>query len=44
MKKDVGKWCEYHKIPWHNVEECFSKKSLVAELKAFDSEIDSDFE
>jgi hypothetical protein len=40
----MGKWCEYHKIPWHNTEECRSKKSLVAELKAFESEADSDSE
>jgi hypothetical protein len=20
MKKDMGKWCEYHKIPWHKIE------------------------
>jgi hypothetical protein len=44
MKKDMGKWCEYHKIPWHNTEECRSKKSLVAELKASESEVDSDSE
>jgi hypothetical protein len=24
-KKDTGKWCEYHKIPWHKIEECRSK-------------------
>ena len=42
MKKDTGKWCEYHKIPWNNIEECRSKKSLMVELKAFESEIDSD--
>ena len=34
MKKDTGKWCEYHKIPWHNTEQCHSKKSLVVEMKA----------
>jgi hypothetical protein len=44
MKKDTGKWCEYHKIPWHNTEECRSKQSLMAELKAFESEVDSDSE
>jgi hypothetical protein len=38
LKKDMGRWCEYHKIPWHNIEECRSKKSLVAELKASESE------
>jgi hypothetical protein len=43
-KKDTGKWCEYHKIPWHNTEECRSKKSLMAKLKAFESEADSDSE
>jgi hypothetical protein len=35
MNKDTGKWCEYHKIPWHNTEECHSKKSLMAELEGF---------
>jgi hypothetical protein len=41
MKKGIGKWCEYHKIPWHNTEECCSKQSLVAELKDSKSETDS---
>jgi hypothetical protein len=40
----MGKWCEYHKIPWHNTEECHSKKSLVVELKDSESEEDSDSE
>jgi hypothetical protein len=34
----MGKWCEYHKIHWHNTEECCSKQSLVVELKASESE------
>jgi hypothetical protein len=40
-KKDTEKWCEYHKIPWHNTKECCSKQSLVAEMKASESEEDS---
>jgi hypothetical protein len=44
LKKDTRKWCEYHKIPWNNIEECRSKQSLVADLKTFESEVDSDFE
>ena len=43
-KKDMGKWCEYHKIPWHNTEECLSKQSLMVELKASESEANSDSE
>jgi hypothetical protein len=44
LKKDMGKWREYHKIPWHNTEECRSKQSLVVELKYSESKADSDFE
>jgi hypothetical protein len=33
IKKDTGKWCEFHKIPWHNTGEFCSKQSLVAEIK-----------
>jgi hypothetical protein len=43
-KKDTGKWCVYHKIPWNNTKECCSKKSLMVKLKASESEIDSDSE
>jgi hypothetical protein len=25
MKKDNKKWCDFHKIPWHNTDECHSK-------------------
>jgi hypothetical protein len=38
----MGKWCEYNKSPWDNTDECRSKKSLVAELKASESTVDSD--
>jgi hypothetical protein len=45
-KKDTEKWCDFHKIPWHNTNECHSKQSLLAEIK--DKELnpnsESDFE
>ena len=28
-KKEIEKWCEFHKIPWHKTDECHSKQSLV---------------
>jgi hypothetical protein len=34
---DIGKWCDFHKIPWHNIVDFHSKKSLVAEVKAYES-------
>jgi hypothetical protein len=40
----MGKWCEYHKILWHNTEECCSRKSLVVNLKYSESEVDYDSE
>jgi hypothetical protein len=33
MKNDTGKWYDFHKIPWHNIDECRSKQSLVVEFK-----------
>jgi hypothetical protein len=47
-KKDTGKWCEFHEVPWNNIDECRSKQSLVVEMKASEletcshSESDSD--
>jgi len=38
LKKDTRKWCEFHKSPSHNTSECRTKQSLVAELKASESD------
>jgi hypothetical protein len=42
IKKDTRKWCDFHKSPWHNTVDCFSKQSLVAEVKASESDADYD--
>jgi hypothetical protein len=43
-KKDTGKWCDFHKIPWHNTTDYRSKQLLVAEVKASESYANSDSE
>jgi hypothetical protein len=37
-KKDIRKWCDFHKSPWHNTVDFRSKKSMVAEVKASESD------
>jgi len=44
MKKDMGKWCEFHNISTHNTSDCWAKQSLMAELKASESDVGSDSE
>ena len=34
----------FHKSPWHNNDDCHLKQSLVAEVKASESDVGSDFE
>ena len=43
-KKDIEKWCEFHKIPWNITDGCRSKYSLVVEMKSSELDLDSDFE
>ena len=42
--KDTGKWCDFHKRPWHNTTDYHSKHSSVAEVKASKSDVGSDSE
>jgi hypothetical protein len=38
-KKDTEKWCEFHKNPWKNTDECRSIQSLVVEIKVKESNL-----
>ena len=44
LKKDMGKWCEFHKSSTHNTSEFQAKQSLVAELKVSESDACSNSE
>jgi hypothetical protein len=44
MKKDIRRWREFHKILWHNIDECCSKKSLLLELKEKELEPNSNYD
>jgi hypothetical protein len=40
MKNYTQKWCDFHKIPSYNIDECCSKQSLVVEVKYTEPNLD----
>ena len=44
QRRTPEKWCEFHKSPWHNTDECRSKQSLVAEIKDKEPNLDSEYD
>jgi hypothetical protein len=44
MNKDTRKWCDFHKIPQHNTDECHSKKSSVSDIKDKESNPDLEYD
>jgi hypothetical protein len=44
MNNDTRKWCDFHKIPWNNTDECHSKQSLVVEVKDMEPNPDWEFD
>jgi len=43
-KSDIQKWCDFHKIPWHNTDEGCSKQSLVDDIEEKHPNSDSEFD
>jgi hypothetical protein len=41
-KKDIRKWCDFYKSPWHNTADCCSKQSFMDEVKVSESYVGSD--
>ena len=43
-EKDIEKWYDFYKVPWHKTVECRLMKSLVAEVNSSQSDVVFDFE